>query len=282
MEFPQLKSSDQSSDNAEVLKKFGSLIDLIKTLRGKNGCPWDKQQTPDSMSVYLIEEMYELVEAIVHKDDQSICEELGDVLFHVVFIATIFEEIKKFDLLQAINLVTEKMYRRHPHVFGDTKVENAEDVKKQWHYIKQTEKNETLQTSVLDSVPKNLPALIRAYRISERAARTGFDWDDINGVIAKVEEEWEEFKQEVNASRENKENHLKKSLEFGDVLFTLVNVARFAGIHPETALAESTHKFEKRFKLMENTISGNGKRIDRVCRPEMDRLWEQAKKKVQD
>jgi tetrapyrrole methylase family protein/MazG family protein len=282
VEFPQLTSSDQNSDNAEVLKKFGSLIDLIKTLRGKNGCPWDKQQTPDSMSVYLIEEMYELVEAIVHKDDQSICEELGDVLFHIVFIAAIFEEIEKFDLLQAINLITEKMYRRHPHVFGDTKVENAEDVKKQWHHIKQTEKNETLQTSVLDSVPKNLPALIRAYRVSERASRTGFDWDDINGVIAKVEEEWEEFKQEVNASREKKENHLKKSLEFGDVLFTLVNVARFAGIHPETALAESTHKFEKRFKLMENTISGNGERIDRVSRPEMDLLWEQAKKKVQD
>lgn len=280
MEFQQLKSSHQNSDHVELLKKFGSLIDLIKTLRGKNGCPWDKQQTPDSLSVYLIEEVYELVEAIVHKDHRGICEELGDVLFHIVFMATIFEESEKFDLQQAISLVTEKMYRRHPHVFGDTKVENAEDVKKQWHHIKQAEKSEDLQTSVLDSVPKNLPALIKAYRISERAARSGFDWDDIYGVIAKVEEEWEEFKQEVNATGEKKENHLKKSLEFGDVLFTLVNVARFAGIHPETALAESTHKFEKRFQLMENTISGNGKLLDEVSRPEMDRLWEEAKKKV--
>jgi tetrapyrrole methylase family protein/MazG family protein len=281
VEHPQLDPTNQKPDNINgVLKKLTSLMILVRTLRGKNGCPWDKKQTPDSISVYLIEEMYELVDAIVQKDDEHICEELGDVLFHILFIAAIFEEHKKFDLEHVLENITEKMLRRHPHVFGNARVKNAEDVKKQWQQIKLTEKNDSSHTSVLDSVPKNLPALMRAYRISERAAQTGFDWDDIKGVIAKVEEEWNEFKDEVNAAGvEKNENHLKKSLEFGDVLFTLVNVARFAGIHPEIALDESVNKFEKRFKFMETSIARDKKFINSVSRSEMDRLWEMAKKK---
>jgi len=206
------------------------------------------------MSIYLIEEMYELVEAIIRKDSNHVCEELGDVFFHILFITAIYKEKGIFDLEEVIGQVVEKMLRRHPHVFGNTRVENVEEVRKQWHHIKQTEKNDEPSTSVLSSVPKNLPALMRAYQVSERAARTGFDWDDINGVIAKTEEEWKEFKNEVYSDSEKETNLQKISLEFGDVLFTLMNVARFAGIHPETALAESTNKFEKRFKFMETEI----------------------------
>ena len=282
MECPQLNSNNQKPEDCLVLEKLSALIKLIKTLRGINGCPWDQKQTPRSMSVYLIEEMYELVDAIVQNDDQHIAEELGDVLFHILFVAAIFEENKKFNFQQVLYLITDKMLRRHPHVFGESKVENTEDVKKQWHKIKQSEKKDPCHTSILDSIPKNLPALTRSYRISERAARTGFDWDNIHGVMAKVEEEWEEFKHEVDAGIGKKENLLKISLEFGDVLFTMVNVARLAGIHPETALSESTSKFEKRFRYMESSIGLEGKQIDSISRSEMDCLWEKAKNAVHD
>ncbi len=282
MECPQLNSTEKHSDEFKVSKKINELINLIETLRGKNGCPWDRKQTPGSMSIYLIEEMYELVEAIIRKDPDNVCEELGDVLFHILFITSIYKEKGKFDLEEVIGRVTEKMLRRHPHVFGDTRVENVEDVRKQWHHIKQTEKNDGPSTSVLDSVPKSLPALIRAYQISERAARTGFDWDNIIGVMAKAEEEWKEFKNELGSDPEKETNLRKKSLEFGDVLFTLMNVARFAGIHPETALAESTNKFEKRFKFMETEIATEGRHIDSATQIELNHLWEKAKQKFQD
>lgn len=282
MECPQLNSPEITSNEFGVLKKINQLINLIETLRGKNGCPWDQKQTPGSMSIYLIEEMYELVEAIVRNDTDNVCEELGDVFFHILFITSIYKEKGKFDLEEVIGKVTEKMLRRHPHVFGDTRVENVEDVKKQWHHIKQTEKSDALSTSVLSSVPKSLPALMRAYQVSERAARTGFDWDDISGVMAKAEEEWKEFKIEVDSDPEKETNQRKKSLEFGDVLFTLMNVARFAGIHPETALAESINKFEKRFKFMETEFAKEGRHMDSATKIEMNHLWEKAKQKFQD
>ncbi len=282
MECPQLSSKEKISNDLGVSQKINELISLVETLRGKNGCPWDQKQTPRSMSIYLIEEMYELVEAIIREDSSHVCEELGDVFFHILFITSIYKEKGKFDLEKVIGRVIEKMLRRHPHVFGDTKVENVEDVRKQWHHIKQTEKTDASSTSVLSSVPKSLPALMRAYQVSERAARSGFDWDDINGVMAKAEEEWKEFKNEVDYGSEKESNFRKKSLEFGDVLFTLMNVARFAGIHPETALAESTNKFEKRFKFMETEISKEGRHIDSATRIEMNRLWEKAKQKFQE
>jgi tetrapyrrole methylase family protein / MazG family protein len=282
VECPQLSSPEKIPKDIGVAKKINELINLIETLRGKNGCPWDQKQTPRSMSIYLIEEMYELVEAIIRKDIHHICEELGDVLFHILFITEIYKEKGKFDLEEVIGKIIEKMLRRHPHVFGDAKVDNVEDVRKQWHHIKQTEKNDEPSTSVLSSVPKGLPALMRAYQVSERAAHTGFDWDDISGVIAKAEEEWEEFKNEVGSDSEKETNRQKKSMEFGDVLFTLMNVARFAGIHPESALAESINKFEKRFKFMEAEISKTGKSIDNCTRIEMNHLWEKAKQKFQD
>jgi tetrapyrrole methylase family protein / MazG family protein len=282
VERQQLSSPGKIPNDIGVAKKFNELINLIETLRGKNGCPWDQKQTPRSMSIYLIEEMYELVEAIIRKDIHHVCEELGDVFFHILFISEIYKEKGNFDLEEVIGKVIEKMLRRHPHVFGDVKVENVEDVRKQWHHIKQTEKNNEPSTSVLSSVPKGLPALMRAYEISERAAQTGFDWDDISDVMAKAEEEWEEFKNEVGSDSEKEINRQKKSIEFGDILFTLMNVARFAGIHPETALAESTNKFEKRFKFMEAEFLKEGKHIDNCTRTEMNHLWDKAKQNFQD
>lgn len=283
MECRQLSSKENDLHYySEVSKKITELIKLIETLRGKNGCPWDQKQTPRSISIYLIEEMYELVEAIIRKDSDDICEELGDVLFHILFIAALYKEQDSFNLEQVIARITQKMIRRHPHVFGDIKVENVEDVKKQWHHIKQSEKKNGPTSSILSSVPKSLPALIRSYRISERAARSGFDWDDIKGVMEKVEEEWKEFKSEMDLSPEKEINLHKKSLEFGDILFTLMNVARFAGIHPETALAESTNKFEKRFKFMETEISKKGKQFESISRIELNQFWEQAKQIFQD
>ena len=249
------------------------LIGLIETLKGENGCPWDKIQTTRTMAIYLLEEVYELVDAIETENPDEICEELGDVLFHIFFIARFFEEKGVFDIGDVAGLNKEKMVRRHPHVFGSESAENAGEVRRRWHTIKKNEKNHIKHQSVLDSVPGGLPALMRAYRISERAARTGFDWDNINGVMEKVKEEWNEFQ---CALAENRKSDI--SAEFGDILFTLVNVARFAEIHPETALKDSIKKFETRFRNMEKTVAESGRTLESVSRNELDILWEEVKK----
>lgn len=250
------------------------LIELVETLRGANGCPWDKKQSPKTMAIYLLEEVYELVDAIESGNPDDICEELGDVLFHIFFVAKLFEEMGHFNAGDVARLITEKMIRRHPHVFGSENAENAGDVRKRWHTIKMNEKSHLNNGSVLDSIPGGLPALMRAYRISERAARTGFDWDNIEGVLHKVEEEWSEFQCALN-----EKNKVDISVEFGDILFTLVNVARFAAIHPETALKDSIKKFETRFRQMEKNLAESGRNIDSVSRNELDALWEEVKRR---
>jgi len=249
------------------------LMELVKTLRGENGCPWDKTQSSRTMAVYLLEEVYELVDAIESGNPDDICEELGDVLFHIFFVANLYEEKGLFDAGDVAGLVTEKMIRRHPHVFGSEKAENAGEVRKRWHTIKMNEKSHLKNGSLLDSIPGGLPALMRAYRISERAARTGFDWDNIESVMQKTEEEWSEFQCALN-----KKNKADISVEFGDILFTLVNVARFAAIHPETALKDSIKKFETRFRQMEKSLAESGRNFDSVSRSEFDTLWEEVKK----
>jgi len=257
--------------------EINSIIELIERLRGENGCPWDRKQTPKTIAVYLIEEVYELVDAIESGDPDGVCEELGDVLFHILFIAGLFREMGHFNIKDVVDLNVEKMTRRHPHVFGNESVDTVEDVGARWHQIKMEEKSLAKKASILDSVPAGLPALMRAYRISERAAKTGFDWNDISGVMQKVEEEWSELKAVLKReSRASKDQDLL-ALEFGDVLFTLVNVARFAHIHPETALRNSTKKFEKRFKYMEKLITESRRNIESVPQEEKDELWEEAK-----
>jgi len=254
------------------------LITLIETLRGENGCPWDRQQTPASMILYLIEEAYELYGAIESNQPDAVKEELGDVLFQVLFIARLYEEMDQFNIRDVVDFSVEKMTHRHPHVFKNKGIESAEDVKKQWHRIKREEKSTNEYASILDSIPQKMPALMRAYRMSERAARSGFDWDNISGVIDKVKEEWHEFLTALNEKDQN-ENHLEHvALEFGDILFTLVNVARFADIHPEAALTKAVTKFENRFKQMEELIRKKGKTLDSVSIEEMNRLWEKVKR----
>jgi tetrapyrrole methylase family protein/MazG family protein len=259
------------------LPVFAGMIGLIQKLRGRSGCPWDRQQTAKSMSVYFIEEAYELVEAIASGSPQAVCEELGDVLFHLFFIAALFEESGGFSIEDATEQNTEKMIRRHPHVFGDESAKTASDVRKRWHEIKKQEKNHQVKTSTLDGIPTRMPAMLRAYRVSERAARTGFDWKSLHEVMDQAEAEWTEFKDALAEPAGGQTRRESVELEFGDVLFTLTNVARFIRIHPETALADSINKFEKRFRCMEALAAVQGRGIDTLSRSEFDALWAAAK-----
>ena len=260
---------------------LGGVIALIKRLRGEDGCPWDQKQTPHTLSVYLIEEMYELVDAIASNNAKAVCEELGDVLFQVLFLAEIFSERGDFDLERVVRINNDKMVRRHPHVFGETEAESTDAIRDNWHAIKKEEKkkNPNGETSLLDSIPASLPALMRSYRVSERAARTGFDWNDLEEVMGKVEEEWEEFKAAVQHARDE-ESRQKAAVEFGDIIFTLTNVARFAGFHPETALTAAINKFEQRFRHMENNFIAQGSELESSSRQEMDVAWERAKQET--
>ena len=257
---------------------LNKIIDLIETLRGENGCPWDRKQTPLSMARYLVEEAFELMDAIHTDNVENICEELGDVLFLVLFIAVQFQSSNLFDIKTLGQRNLDKMTRRHPHVFGEGAAKTPEQVRDRWHAIKRQEKSHEPDASMLGTVPRRLPALMRAHRISERAARSGFDWDDLQGVMKKAQEEWGELKQELEKNREDTGNREALELEIGDVLFTLVNVARLAGIHPETALASSTRKFETRFKCMEKLAKERQTLFEKLSFKEKHRLWDEVKK----
>jgi len=229
------------------------------------------------MALYLVEELYELVDAIEKGSPDDVCEELGDVLFHIFFIAQLFAEARKFNIEDVAARNIQKMTRRHPHVFGSTPLNSAEDVKRQWQTIKSNEKKSAPDGSLLDSLPSKLPALMRAYRMSERVAKAGFDWNDMQGVLTKVEEEWSELNSAIRADDAAGSNQRNVSLEFGDLLFTLVNVTRFARIHPETALADATNKFEARFREMERLLAAAGRTLTSLSQNEMDLFWEKAK-----
>lgn len=254
------------------------LRSLISALRAENGCPWDRQQTPLTLTAYLIEEMYELVEAIVADDTEAICDELGDVVFQILFVAHLFQEQGRFTLKEALGRNKRKMVRRHPHVFGKEKVENTDQVKKRWRQIKQEEKGNVAH-SLMDSVPKGMPALMRAYRLSERAAGVGFDWDSLRAVMDQAESEWSEFKHEMDDQPSSQKGAgSKAALEFGDVLFALVNVARHANIHPEKALIQSIQKFVNRFQQMESMAAGKRRSLEEMPHDELEQLWEIVKR----
>ena len=262
------------------LEPIEALLQLIDTLRGENGCPWDRKQTPASMSVYLAEETFEVIEAIEAGDAGAVCEELGDVLFLLLFILRIYDNAGLFDLDAVAGRVTDKMVRRHPHVFGDNRVESASQVRRQWQAIKKTEKDPGRSKSSLDSIPSGLPALLRAYRVSERAAQAGFDWPELSGVMEKFTEEWAEFNRELNHRAARNGSPEKLAMEFGDIVFTLANVARFAGFHPETALTGSVNKFTRRFKKMEALLSARELEMGSVSAAQLDEFWELAKKQT--
>jgi XTP/dITP diphosphohydrolase len=244
------------------------LLTVMNELREK--CPWDKKQTMDSLRYLTIEELYELSDAILEKNKNEIKEELGDILLHIVFYAKIASETNDFTITDVINSICDKLIERHPHIYGDVTVNNEEDVKQNWEKIKLKEGNK----SVLSGVPKTLPALVKAMRIQEKARGVGFDWENKNQVWEKVLEEIEEFKTEIDQPNPNKENIEN---EFGDVLFSLINYARFNNINPEDALERTNKKFIHRFQYMEEKIKASGKTISDCKLEEMDKYWNEAK-----
>jgi nucleoside triphosphate diphosphatase len=251
---------------------MSELIQIIERLRGPSGCPWDREQTPRSMVRYLLEEAYELADAIESDAVEPVCEELGDVLFHVLFLARMYAEREQFDLEAVCRAIVAKMKRRHPHVFGAARVADSAEVIRNWQQIKKSEKNADEPASVLDSVPAGLPGLMRAHAVSKRAAAAAFDWENLPGVFTKLDEELAEFK-----AAADRNDAAQAAQEFGDILFTLVNVARFSGVHPETALAGAIKKFERRFRAMERVIADSGRALDEVSQSEKDRIWEEVK-----
>ena len=255
------------------------LVALIERLRGEGGCPWDQKQTPTTMTRYLIEEAYELVDAILAGNPEAVCEEAGDVLFQLLFVLHLFGEAGHFSVQDVIDKNLAKMVRRHPHVFGDTTAKTADKVSENWDRIKRGEKGHQQDDTILGSIPKSLPALLRAAIVSERAAKTGFDWDDLAGVMTQAMDEWQEFSAELHADDGGAKGD-KAAMEFGDVLFTMVNVARFAGIHPETALIRSIQKFEKRFNYLEKQAREAGRPVENLTFSEMHSLWDEAKGKI--
>jgi tetrapyrrole methylase family protein / MazG family protein len=267
------------------MRHIGRLLDLIETLRGENGCPWDRKQTPASIAAHLSEEVYELMDAIESGDSADICDELGDALFLVLFIASIYRQAGLFDIEAAAGMSMEKMTRRHPHVFGDSKADTPERILKQWAEIKKKEKAGSGKKYIADSVASALPPMARARRISERAAEAGFDWDDISGPMEKVEEEWREFRAELPASdpgggkgkEPGDKDRARAAMEFGDVLFSMANVARFARIDPEAALSASVKKFADRLTFIEKTLEKTGERLETVSDQRRHDLWEKAK-----
>ncbi|HEY5587068.1 MAG TPA: nucleoside triphosphate pyrophosphohydrolase [Ruminiclostridium sp.] len=252
--------------------KLDRLIDIMKILKSKDGCPWDREQTHESLKRYLIEETYEYLEAVDLDDKRHMCEELGDVLLQVVFHAQIASENGDFNIEDVINGICEKMIHRHPHVFGDVRVENSGEVLKNWEEIKKKEKGVIDQTSVLQDVPKNLPALMRSYKIQQKAAQVGFDWDNPADVFAKIREEIDELEAEYTKSDKNGIED-----ELGDVLFSVVNLSRFLKVYPELSLSQSTNKFIGRFEYVEQRASELGKKLNEMTLSEMDVLWKEAK-----
>lgn len=262
------------------LNSVADLFQLIDTLRGENGCPWDRKQTPASMAIYLAEETFELIEAIERGDTAAVREELGDVLFLLLFILRMYSDRERFDLVQVSRQVITKMVRRHHHVFSDNQADTPGQVKRQWQEIKQAEKDSDQPESIMDSVPSGLPALLRAYRVSERAAQAGFDWETLSGVMEKFSEEWTEFNREFTRRATKDRSRANLAMEFGDMVFTLANVARFAGFHPETALTGAVNKFVDRYKAMESRLLAKGLEVSALTPDELDAYWEAVKKQT--
>jgi nucleoside triphosphate diphosphatase len=243
------------------------LVGIVRKLRVE--CPWDREQTNDSIKAATIEEAYEVVESIDNKDYEELKKELGDLLLHVIFHSVIAEEGNNFKLEEVIDSLKEKLIRRHPHVFGDVVVENSEHVKRNWETIKLKEGRD----SILEGVPQIMPALQRAYRLQEKASKIGFDWNNKEDVWGKVEEELLEIKDAIN---ENNDEELEN--EFGDLFFSLVNYSRFLKINPENALRKTNSKFIKRFNYIEKKLKENGKNINESNLDEMDGYWNESKK----
>lgn len=254
------------------LQAFDRLLTIMDELR--ENCPWDKKQTLESLRHLTIEETYELSDSILEGDLTEIKKELGDIMLHMVFYARIASELKAFDITDVLNSIGDKLVERHPHIYGDVVANDEETVKANWEKIKLKTGNK----SVLEGVPKSLPALVKAIRIQDKARGIGFDWEKKEQVWEKVEEEMQEFKNEFNVAAGDKIDSEKVMAEFGDLLFSLVNYSRFINIDPEEALERTNKKFIKRFQYLETESAKDGKTIGEMTLAEMDVYWERAKK----
>ncbi len=253
------------------MKEFNNLIKIMKKLRNPiNGCPWDRKQTGHSLKEYILEEAHELVESIEMDSPEKQKEELGDLLLQIVFLSQINREKNNFTIKDVIDTINRKLINRHPHIFGDTTVKSAEEVKQNWEKIKKKEKN---NTSILSDYPARMPALSHAKRVAEQASSVGFDWDDPLKALDKVEEEIEELKKEIRAG-----NRERVSEEIGDILFAVANVSRLAHISPEFALKNTNQKFVTRFRYIEEWLRRQGKDITKTSLDEMEELWQQSKR----
>ncbi len=264
----KLSKVPQPDDPNNVCDVFGSFVEIVKLLR--RDCPWDREQTNESISHLLIEEAYETLVAIQTKNDDEFAKELGDLLLHIVMHAVMAEQRGSFNMIDVINKISEKMVTRHPHVFGDDVVSSEREVLENWERIKMKEGRK----SALEGVPIAMPALLRAERIQHKAARVGFDWDNKEDVWAKVDEEYQELKQEIAKGDKEKMNE-----EFGDFLFALVNAARFEDIVPESSLQMCNQKFTKRFEYIEQKVAESGKKLTDLTLAELDVFWNEAKSK---
>lgn len=260
----------------EAGEKFRKLVEIMARLRAPGGCPWDRKQSFDTIKSYLLEETYEVMDAIDAQDWQALGEELGDLLLQPIFFAEMAAEQGLFTISDSLDAINEKLVRRHPHVFGDAAAETPDDVKLRWDEIKKQEKQHDATSgsrSVLDRVPRSLPALVEAEKISDKAASIGFEWPDIAGVIEKLQEEAAEL-----AGARETQSHERIEHEIGDLLFTVVNLARFLKVDPEQALRKTNGRFRKRFAYVERQIAASGKDVSEISLDRMEEFWQEAKR----
>jgi len=259
---------------SETLNSLSKLIKITDTLMGEDGCPWDKVQTRESLKPYLVEETYEVLDALDANDPEKIKDELGDLLYQILFHSKISSLKGEFNFQDVIDNLSEKMVRRHPHVFKEGELNTPDQVVKQWEEIKRNEKNQANQKSILDNIPKNLPSLLRAQKLQKKAAKEGFDWDQISDVFDKLDEEIGEFKEAVL-----KKKSADIQNEIGDIIFVITNIAKCYKIDAEEALRSTNNKFIKRFQYIEQKIKAKGKTLKDSPLEEMERYWQEAKNK---
>ena len=257
--------------SAEGKDWFRELVEVMRRLRGENGCPWDRKQTHTSLRTYLLEETYEVLDALDREDYESLCEELGDLILQVVFHAQIACEEGRFCIDDVCRGVVLKLIHRHPHVFGDAHAETPEEVMEHWERLKAREANH--RGSVLKGIPDSMPALLQAYRLQEKASRVGFDWNEIAPVWEKVNEEWNELREAVECGERSRISH-----ELGDLLFAITNLARFLGVDPEAALRECNKRFKRRFEHVERRAEEEGLAMEETPLERLDLFWEEAKR----
>jgi MazG family protein len=275
-------ANEKDDKDEKTGSKFERLVDIMSTLRGPNGCPWDRQQDFNSLKPMLVEEVYEVLEAVDNKDFDGLSEELGDLLLHVLFNSHLAKEAGEFDINTVIQKISDKLVRRHPHVFGNESASTPEEVIKNWESIKAQEKAEKLKNrtaeerSLLEGIPSKLPALHEAHQISSRAARVGFDWPTIEGIFRKLDEEVRELRDVIAAGSDEQQRERLED-EVGDMFFVMVNIARYLKIDSESALKRANRKFKNRFRYMEGQLAKQGRNPEQSSLAELEALWQQAK-----